>query len=307
MAVDDSCSNGTDEKADIADIGTADAVVSLGPNCLPAYHIAKAGFKRRSFPFDVLMTGSDGWSAEESSIRLAPVGLQLVLECLERNPPFSDYVSTMTPLPSINAVGNAGFTDPEFIPSAHIHDDPREPEVAAKYQRRADRFLTLLESGYRVLFIYTMRLRELKDPKHFINVAHRLPLQVAKLRELLARRWPSSLNHLLVVVLGELPPVPPAQRALEACLSRLRSVNQSKDPWVMVRRIPDLPKVPGDPMAGFWGDDKAWTDLFSEFVIKPKDFSEACFQETTVLGSKSADDKSGFEKFVDSLKMIHPA
>ena len=65
---------------------------------------------------------------------------------------------------------------------AHIHDDPREPEVAAKYRRRADRFLTLLESGYRVLFVYTMRLRELKDPKHFINVAQRLPLQVAKLR-----------------------------------------------------------------------------------------------------------------------------
>lgn len=38
-------------------------------------------------------------------------------------------------------------------------------------------------------------------------------------RELLARRWPSSLNHLLVVVLGELPPVPPAQRALEARIS----------------------------------------------------------------------------------------
>ena len=71
---------------------------------------------------------------------------------------------------------------PTFFSEAHIHDDPREPEVAAKYQRRADRFLTLLESGYRVLFIYTMRLRELKDPKHFINVAHRLPLQVAKLR-----------------------------------------------------------------------------------------------------------------------------
>ena len=33
----------------------------------------------------------------------------------------------------------------------------------------------------------------------------------------------------------------------------------SEDPWVMVRRIPDLPKVHGDPMAGFWGDDKAWT------------------------------------------------
>ena len=73
---------------------------------------------------------------------------------------------------------------PTLFSEAHIHDDPREPEVAAKYQRRADRFLTLLESGYRVLFIYTMRLRELKDPKHFINVAHRLPLQVAKLR-----RW----------------------------------------------------------------------------------------------------------------------
>ena len=40
---------------------------------------------------------------------------------------------------------------------AHIHDDPREPEVAAKYQRRADRFLALLESGYRVLFVYTLR------------------------------------------------------------------------------------------------------------------------------------------------------
>eukprot|EP00435_Cladocopium_sp_Y103_P073912 s436_g45.t1 len=54
-------------------------------------------------------------------------------------------------------VGNAGFTDPEFIPSAHIHDDPRDKEVFAKYQRRAHRFVTLLESGYRVLFVYTLR------------------------------------------------------------------------------------------------------------------------------------------------------
>ena len=44
-------------------------------------------------------------------------------ECLERNPPFSDYVSAMTPLPHINAVGNAGFTDPEFIPSVPVSAD----------------------------------------------------------------------------------------------------------------------------------------------------------------------------------------
>ena len=43
-----------------------------------------------------------------------------------------------------------------------------------------------------------------------------IPLIRIGARELLARRWPSSRNHLLVVVLGELPPVPPAQRALEA-------------------------------------------------------------------------------------------
>ena len=34
----------------------------------------------------------------------------------------------MTPLPSLNAVGNAGFTDPEFIPSvpwlASLKKDP---------------------------------------------------------------------------------------------------------------------------------------------------------------------------------------
>ena len=141
----------------------------------------------------------------------------LVLEeVLSRDPPFSDYVSTMTPLPSLNAVGNAGFTDPEFIPSvpwlvslncatvdeplihllgmvkgrqltmdlfmvsnalgchllnsvdvysmdllatkAHIHDDPRQKEVAATYARRAKRFVALLNSGYRVLFLYTLRL-----------------------------------------------------------------------------------------------------------------------------------------------------
>ena len=38
----------------------------------------------------------------------------------------------------------------------------------------------------------------------------------------------------------------------------------------MVRRIPDLPKVPGDPMAGFWGDDKAWTAAWISWV-------KACF------------------------------
>ena len=35
-------------------------------------------------------------------------------------------------------------------------------------------------------------------------------------RDLLQHHWPQSLNHLLLVVLGELPPVAAAQRALEA-------------------------------------------------------------------------------------------
>lgn len=42
--------------------------------------------------------------------------------------------------------------------------------------------------------------------------------------------------------------------AFERCQSPL-----SKVPWVTVRRIGDVPKVPGDPTMGFWGDDKAWT------------------------------------------------
>ena len=41
---------------------------------------------------------------------------------------------------------------------AHIHDDPRDPDTAAKYQRRALRFVKLLESSeYNVLFLYTLR------------------------------------------------------------------------------------------------------------------------------------------------------
>ena len=43
---------------------------------------------------------------------------------------------------------------------AHIHDDPREKEVAATYDRRAKRFVALLNSGYRVLFLYTLRLAD---------------------------------------------------------------------------------------------------------------------------------------------------
>lgn len=280
-----------------------DAVVSLGPNCLPAYRIAKAGFKRRSFPFDVLMTGCDGWTCEESTVHSSPVGLQLVVESLKREPPFLDFVSTMTPLPHINAVGNAGFTDPEFIPSAHIHDDPREPAVAETYHRRAQRFLALLNSGYRVLFLYTLRLRELSSAKHFMNVAKRLPVEAARLRALLKSRWPQSKSALLLAVLGELPPVPAAQKALEACLSRLDKINET-DVWIITRHIADLPKVAGDPLAGFWGDEEAWADIFRGFVIQPKDFREACFDENG--SGKFADDEQGFEGFVKSLKMIHP-
>ena len=29
------------------ELGTFDAVVSLGPNCLPAYRVAKVGFRRK--------------------------------------------------------------------------------------------------------------------------------------------------------------------------------------------------------------------------------------------------------------------
>ena len=30
--------------------------------------------------------------------------------------------------------------------------------------------------------------------------------------------------------------------------------------WIITRHIADLPKVAGDPLAGFWGDDEAWAD-----------------------------------------------
>ncbi|CAE8689822.1 unnamed protein product, partial [Polarella glacialis] len=180
-----------------------EAAVSLGPNCLAAYRIAKAGFKRRSFPFDIMMSGSDGWPAHEEACWGAPVGLRLAVECLSREPPFSDYVSKMAPLPHINAVGNCGFIEPGvgFIPSAHCHDDPREPSVARTYARRATRLIQLLaSSGYRVLFVYTLRLRDLYSPKHVCSIAAELPKEVARLRKTLSRCWPELDDGLLVVV-----------------------------------------------------------------------------------------------------------
>eukprot|EP00439_Symbiodinium_sp_Y106_P013999 s1734_g2.t1 len=196
------------------------------------------------------MTGSDGWTSSEQSVWQSPVGLQLVVECLLREPPFADYVKKMAPLPHLNAVGNCGFLEPNggFIPSAHIHDDPRDPDVYQTYQRRARRFMALMEdSDYCTLFLYTLRLRDLSQPKHFVNIARRLPEEVARFSSLLEKRWPGFRWRLLIPVLGELPEgVPPkALEALEACIQRMRSVNDSSaEPCIVVERLGDAPRGP---------------------------------------------------------------
>lgn len=219
----------------------------------------------------------------------------------------------MAPLPHLNAVGNCGFLQPDggFIPSAHIHDDPRDPDVYQTYQRRARRFMALIEdSGYCTLFLYTLRIRDLTQPKHFINIARRLPEEVARFSSLLEKRWPNFRWRLLITVLGELPEgVPPkAQEALQACIQRMRSVNDSStEPRIVVERLGDAPRGP-EAMDGFWGDGQSFQELFARLHVEPKDFAEACFADARKGGgTKSADKESKFEKFVSSLKVIHPS
>ncbi|CAE8684754.1 unnamed protein product [Polarella glacialis] len=291
-----------------------------------------------------MMSGSDGWPAHEEACWGAPVGLRLAVECLSREPPFSDYVSKMAPLPHINAVGNCGFIEPGvgFIPSAHCHDDPREPSVARTYARRATRLIQLLaSSGYRVLFVYTLRLRDLYSPKHVCSIAAELPKEVARLRKTLSRCWPELDWQLLLPVLGQLrAQLPEASRlAVEASLRRIEEAAAEEDaegdPRVVVERIADAPAGP-HPMDGFWGDDAAWSSLFARHPVEPRDFSESCFAAATkageAKGAKSPDDESQedlttgrpvrrdrsiasgvngesskFQRFVDSLGMIRPS
>ena len=291
-----------------------DAAVSLGPNCLAAYRIAKAGLKRRSFPFDVAMSGSDGWPAHEEACWQAPCGLRLPIECLWREPPFEGYVADMAPMPHLRAVGNCGFEGSEgegFLPSAHIHDDPREPATAEAYRRRALRFRRLLASGYRVLFLYTLRLRDLRDGGHVANVAGGLLSEVGRLRALLARSWPSLEYRLVVAVLGELHEEVPVAERLEMRIA-LEQLAEEGGGRVAVERLRDAPAGP-DPMDGFWGDDAAWAELFRRHPVAPRDFAEGCFAEATKAGAaKGARPQARgsrpakFERFVEALGAISP-
>eukprot|EP00933_Yihiella_yeosuensis_P063939 TRINITY_DN67210_c0_g1_i1.p1 TRINITY_DN67210_c0_g1~~TRINITY_DN67210_c0_g1_i1.p1 ORF type:complete len:327 (-),score=60.59 TRINITY_DN67210_c0_g1_i1:111-1055(-) len=295
-----------------------DAAVSLGPNCLAAYRIAKAGLKRRSFPFDIIMSGSDGWPAYEEAVWQAPLGMRFVVECLSREPPFKDYVSEMVPVPHINAIGNAGFalSQGNFIPSAHCHDDPRQPAVAETYRRRAVRLAQLLaSSGYHVLFLYTLRLRDLSSAKHFATITRNLPLEIVQLHSVLRRRFPQLKCRLVLAVMGNLAePIPQvAHTALEASLQKVEedaatvaSAEGHDRPWVAVERIADAPSGP-HPMDGFWGDEDAWKGLFERYRVIPRDFHEECFASSTKAGAtKAAEDGKSekFQRFVDSLGMV---
>ena len=41
---------------------------------------------------------------------------------------------------------------------------------------------------------------------------------------------------------------------------------------MILRRIADVAKVPGNSMAGFWGDDNAWTAAWAEVLKWGGDF-----------------------------------
>lgn len=288
-----------------------DAAVSLGPNCLAAYRIAKANFKRRSFPFDIMMSGSDGWPAYEEACWQAPVGLSVVVECLSRFPAFRHYVSQMVLLPHIKAVGNRGFAAPDGrpIPSAHIHDDPRDPAVAKKYGRRAQRFMQLLSSDYRVLFFYTLRLRDFRDEIHVSTVCAGLVSEARLLCKLFHEEWPGLDYCLLVPVLGDLHESfgDSARASVEQALHDLSAECGGQ---VAVERLRDAAAGP-DPMDGFWGDDASWTELFARYRVQPRDFSDECFAASTKSGApKGASEDSArpakFERFLSALGEVAP-
>lgn len=299
------------ERATLACTGGFDAVVSLGPNCLAAYRIAKAGLKRRSFPFDIVMSGADGWPAHEKACWLSPVGLRFVVECLHRSPPFHNYVASMQPLPHIRAVGNCGFANPDSgcIPSVHCHDDPRIPEVSETYARRAMRFCRLLASNYRTLFMYTLRLRDLYDADHISNVATGLAQEVVRLRQLFVRNWPELQYLLLIVVVGQLKSG--VSVFAEAAIQQvLRQIANEQGNAVAIETIEDAP-TGLDPKDGFWGDDNAWEDMFARYRVEPRDFSEPEFAQVAKRGppkrKHTSSQASKFERFVDSLKEVCPS
>jgi len=294
----------------LRDAPAFDAAVSLGPHCLSAYKVAEAGLKRRSFPFDIVMSGSDGWPAHEQQAWVASVGLSFVNECLSRDPAFDAYVSRMLPLPHIKAVGNCGFVDVDgkLMPSAHCHDDPREEDVAETYRRRALRFTRLLRSGYQTLFVYSVRLRDLVDDTHVLRIAASLIVEAGRFTALMSRHWPDFRYLLLIPVLGSLC-ASVSEDARIRMDTALEDIVRESGGLVAVERMADAPAGP-DPMDGFWG--LAWNDLFAKYSVEPRDFSESCFAEAAKSSSKktSSDDtparasSSKFERFVDSLKVL---
>lgn len=274
-----------------------DAVVSLGPNCLTAYRITKAGLKRRSFPFDIMTMGSDGFAGgsvdglprHEDALCTceSPVGLHLVVECLLRDPPFHEYVACVEPVSDINAVCNysfAGDSSENYTPfvSAHFHDDPSDTLTAQSYQRRASRFLQLLESNYRVLFVYTLRLRDLADERHILSIARSLVEEVERLCSGLGEAWPSLDYRLLIPVLGELQCGASlhARIMVENAVLQLATLGGGN---VIVEKLHDAP-LADDQTDGCWGDEDAWAWLFEKYRVKPRNFCEAQFAESARRG-----------------------
>lgn len=265
-----------------------DAAVSLGPNCLAAKRIEKAGLKRRAFPFDIIMSGSDGCFSQEEVCPHSQIGLGRIADFLS---PDEDGVP---------------------LPPAHCYDDPCDATVVETYRRRSSRFLQLLSSDYRVLFVYTLRLRDLIDPSKVLNVARRLVLEVERLCALLAKCWPSCEYQLLIPVLGELRLELPmvARIAMLSALERLEAFDRGH---VALERIRDAPAGPA-PMDGFWGDEDAWAELFQKYRVVPRDFSETIFAQSTKGGAlEGARPEEAptplpakFERWIDSLVHLGP-
>lgn len=188
------------------------AVVSLGPNCLTAGRIARAGLKVRSFPFDSMQNGCDGFPSVELAARGAKPGLYVVNRCLAADPPFAGYIA-LENLADVSpcmgkGIGNLAFAP---CPSIHLHDDPKNLfEVAEAYRRRARRLRNLLVEEenatcmpsswlYRVLFMYTWRISGL--PADWIaEQGAALGEEIEQFLSIMKAKWPHCQYLLHVVV-----------------------------------------------------------------------------------------------------------
>jgi hypothetical protein len=217
-----------------------DHVVSLGPNCVVAHHLARTGLRTRSGPFDWLLCDLG-------------TGLSLAASLIEHE--FEAFLDDLTVSPDASppSVHSVRYPGLKFI-----HHNP----VAIKadrhaMSRRAERFMLLLRSESRVLFIYSCRFKISPSPANFDARMLRLTTGLERFQDVLAAAYP-RLDYTLLIVSSGSHGVRAKRNIVRALKARSGAAGK-----VWVRTIKD------DPSETF-GSPDSWNKLLASYCFLTK-------------------------------------